>query len=210
MVAPCEKVGELVFRRQSVDFGWLSIHHLVVMTGVPTAPAGASHIQIIPMAIEWVEGFREALGSVANEKRYILTTETPPLNKVYDYIRKMLGDGNPFYIAAQERQVFGWCDIKRASHPALWHSGTLGMGVVAGFRRQGFGRRLLETCLAEAWRRDFERVELMVYCDNQAAIRLYEKLGFEIEGRAKKYARIGGRYVDAQRMACVRGGSSSK
>lgn len=160
------------------------------------------------------------MASVALEKRFLVMTEPPSLDRVRDYIRKMLEAGNPFFIAAQERQgiapegreakVLGWCDIKRSTSTALAHSGTLGMGINQEFRRQGLGRRLAEACLNKAWQLGFEKVELTVYCENQAAIRLYEKLGFTHEGIAQNYARLEGRSLDAVRMACFRGGSPSK
>jgi putative acetyltransferase len=43
-----------------------------------------------------------------------------------------------------------------------------------------------------------------VYTDNEAALRLYKKLGFEIEGTHRKYAFRDGQYVDAFTMARVR------
>jgi putative acetyltransferase len=48
-------------------------------------------------------------------------------------------------------------------------------------------------------------LELTVYTDNAAGIRLYRKFGFEfgfeIEGTLKGYAMRDGRYVDAHAMA---------
>ena len=43
-----------------------------------------------------------------------------------------------------------------------------------------------------------------VYTDNAAAIHLYEKFGFVIEGTKRKYAFRDGEYVDAHVMARVR------
>ena len=45
------------------------------------------------------------------------------------------------------------------------------------------------------------RIELCVYTDNAAAIALYRKFGFEIEGTHRGYAMRDGRYVDAHAMA---------
>jgi L-phenylalanine/L-methionine N-acetyltransferase len=40
-----------------------------------------------------------------------------------------------------------------------------------------------------------------VYADNVVAIHLYEKFGFEVEGRKQKYAYQQGRYYDLLLMA---------
>ena len=39
--------------------------------------------------------------------------------------------------------------------------------------------------------------------DNATAIRLYERHGFEIEGRLRRYVRRGGAYADAYVMAAL-------
>jgi putative acetyltransferase len=43
-----------------------------------------------------------------------------------------------------------------------------------------------------------------VYTDNEPAVRLYKKFGFEIEGTLKKYAYRDGEYVDVYAMARFR------
>ena len=50
------------------------------------------------------------------------------------------------------------------------------------------------------------RLELEVFTDNERAIRLYEKLGFEREGLKRMSAVRGGRYVDEYVMARIRPG----
>jgi putative acetyltransferase len=48
------------------------------------------------------------------------------------------------------------------------------------------------------------RLELTLYTDNEPALRLYKKLGFDIEGTHRRYAFRDGAYVDAYTMARVR------
>jgi putative acetyltransferase len=47
-------------------------------------------------------------------------------------------------------------------------------------------------------------LELEVYTDNEPAVRLYQKFGFEIEGTAIQYAFRDGQYVDLYLMARLR------
>ena len=47
-------------------------------------------------------------------------------------------------------------------------------------------------------------LELHVYTDNAAGIRLYEKFGFAIEGTAREFALRDGTYIDAYAMARLR------
>jgi len=54
--------------------------------------------------------------------------------------------------------------------------------------------------IADNWM-GYRRLELTVYTDNAAAIALYRKFGFEIEGTHRGYAFRNGAYVDAHTMA---------
>jgi L-phenylalanine/L-methionine N-acetyltransferase len=84
------------------------------------------------------------------------------------------------------------------------HVAAFGMGVKASARRTGVGSALvsaaIDTC--EKWM-NVSRVELEVYIDNLAAIALYKKHGFVIEGTCKQYAFRNGQYVDTHLMARV-------
>jgi ribosomal protein S18 acetylase RimI-like enzyme len=77
------------------------------------------------------------------------------------------------------------------------------MGVLAEYRSQGIGQALLETLLSWAQARGgIEKVCLSVHADNQRAISLYKKLGFEVEGIRKRETCFGpGQYADAVLMA---------
>jgi putative acetyltransferase len=85
------------------------------------------------------------------------------------------------------------------------HAGYLGMGVHDDFAGRGIGELLLRSSLnmADAWL-NLTRLELTVFADNERAIRLYERTGFEVEGRLRNYAFRNGSYVDALSMARLR------
>lgn len=57
--------------------------------------------------------------------------------------------------------------------------------------------------LADNWL-NLLRLELEVYTDNEPAIRLYERFGFEREGTKRRDAFRGGQYVDSYLMAGLR------
>jgi putative acetyltransferase len=79
------------------------------------------------------------------------------------------------------------------------------MAVRTQYRGRGVGSALMQAIvdLADQWLHVF-RLELTVYTDNEAAMALYRKFGFEREGTHKAYALRGGRYVDAHFMARVK------
>ncbi|GIV81187.1 MAG: hypothetical protein KatS3mg051_0541 [Anaerolineae bacterium] len=54
----------------------------------------------------------------------------------------------------------------------------LNAAVLAHYRRQGVGRRLMEQGMAELRAAGVQRVLVTAEPENEAALRLYEKLGF--------------------------------
>ena len=59
--------------------------------------------------------------------------------------------------------------------------------VAAAHRRRGFGMQLLTSLITTSRQRNVERILLEVRESNMAARALYEKLGFQVNGRRKAY-----------------------
>lgn len=80
--------------------------------------------------------------------------------------------------------------------------GSFGMSVHDDFQGRGIGTALMAAMidLADNWL-GLRRIEMEVWADNEAAIRLYRKFGFEVEGTGRQYARRAGQFVDALFMA---------
>ena len=87
------------------------------------------------------------------------------------------------------------------------HVATFGIGVDPRYHGKGVGSRLMQAMidLCDNWAA-IERIELTVFTDNPAAMALYRKFGFEIEGTSRAYAMRDGVLVDAYHMARLRSG----
>lgn len=85
------------------------------------------------------------------------------------------------------------------------HVGGIGMGVQDHWHGKGIGSKLLTEAikLADDWY-NLVRLELTVFVDNTAAVALYKKHGFRIEGTLEKYAYRAGDYADAYTMARIK------
>jgi len=82
------------------------------------------------------------------------------------------------------------------------HVGLLSLFVHDALQSRGIGTLLLTAILATAdMLLRLNRVELLVFCDNDHATSLYRKFGFVVEGRHKAFARRGNALVDAFTMA---------
>lgn len=91
-----------------------------------------------------------------------------------------------------------------AAGPALRrrHVMSLGLAVAPQAQGRGVGKALMAALIdyADNWAQVL-RIELGVYVDNERALKLYQRFGFEIEGRQRAYALRAGRYVDSYMMA---------
>jgi RimJ/RimL family protein N-acetyltransferase len=84
----------------------------------------------------------------------------------------------------------------------LSHHGDFGISVDSAWRGKGVGTELIRTLLD--WAREhptIEKVCLGVYEDNLGAIRLYERLGFKLEGRREKFFKTARGYRDDLMMS---------
>ena len=80
-------------------------------------------------------------------------------------------------------------------------SGIAGLAVAPGARGRGVASALLAAAEQHARERGARKLSLRVLSTNDAALRLYERLGFRREGTLREEFLIDGRYVDDVLMA---------
>jgi len=160
--------------------------------------------RITPIAADHVPGLHAALDSVAREGRFLAFLEAPRLTEAQHYVRYLMEKGFPQFVALSEERVVGWCDIAPRDRPVYRHTGALGIGVIADFRRRGIGTDLMKTALDRAQQIGLTRIELTVRENNHPAINLYHKLGFTVEGVKRNAVRIDGVYENLLVMAWLR------
>ena len=123
-------------------------------------------------------------------------------------VRELLaksGEGQYTLVAVVGGEVVGMIGLHTSSRPRINHRGEIGMMVRDDWQGKGVGRALMQAVidLADKWL-NLTRIELTVFTDNEVAIALYRKFGFEIEGTLRKYAFRDGEFVDAYAMARVK------
>ena len=108
-------------------------------------------------------------------------------------------------VAVIDEQVVGNLGLELVTAARRRDVASMGMSVHASFQNRGVGTALMNAMvdLADNWL-GIRRIELEVWTDNLAAVHLYEKFGFVIEGTAHQYARRAGEFVDAYYMARLR------
>ena len=109
-------------------------------------------------------------------------------------------------VACADGEVVGNIGLETSpTRPRMRHVGSIGMAVRDDWQGKGVGTTLLRAALdlADNWL-NLTRIELRVYVDNSAAVALYKKFGFEIEGTHRRLAFRDGEFVDAYSIARIR------
>jgi len=115
------------------------------------------------------------------------------------------GAGDHLLVAEIEGEVVGVIGLHTSSRPRVNHKAEVGMMVRDDWKGKGVGAALMQAVieLADKWL-NLTRIELTVFTDNESAIALYRKFGFEIEGTLRKYAFRDGEFVDAFAMGRIK------
>jgi len=164
-------------------------------------PLNSDPVKIEFASEPYIASYHRTLDAVAKERIYIEMVEAKPLQEVGEFQRKLIANNWPvFYAISAKDEVVGWVDITPASNPRMAHRGFLGMGLLKAYRGQGLGTQLLKRALDHAKKMGLEKVELTVYTSNAAAIRLYQKCGFNEIGIIKHYRKLNGQYYDCLEM----------
>jgi RimJ/RimL family protein N-acetyltransferase len=159
--------------------------------------------KIAPIALEHVAGFHACLDAVAKEKRYLAQTQALPLERIEGFVRDSVANDAVQFVALDGATVVGWADIFPAWADAVKHVGSLGMGLREAYLGRGIGEQLLRACLLKAKAKGITRVELEARADNERAIKLYERVGFQHEAIKRNAMRFGGVYYDSVQMSLL-------
>lgn len=125
----------------------------------------------------------------------------------FDAIAKWLEPHSPrdiHYSAELDGRVVG-ASALRPFYGRRAHAAEFWIGVDENHARMGIGSMLLAAMIdtADNWL-NLKRLEMTVFTDNAAALALYEKFGFAIEGTHKAATFRNGEFVDAYCMARLR------
>ncbi len=150
-----------------------------------------------PAALEDAAPILENINLVCKEEVYILMDEVAnDLEAERAWLAKFDGRRNVLFVAVHEGSIVGQADCHGGTVSKNRHTGLLGIAIREGWREVGLGRILMERLLEWMRVQGFEKAYLELFSTNARARRLYESLGFQVEGARKGQFKIRGRYVD--------------
>ena len=153
------------------------------------------------------QGDATAIHAIYEDREVIRNTLRTPYDSLalYKKFLENIPEQQKFLVACNEsNEVIGEIALSTMTR-RRHHVGHIGMVVDRKYRRKGVGSALLTSVidLAYNWL-GLTRLELEVFTDNIAAIKLYEKFGFVKEGTSRAYALREGSYDDVHIMALLK------
>jgi RimJ/RimL family protein N-acetyltransferase len=127
-----------------------------------------------------------------------LATEAASELELANRFRQVILEGDPLFVLEEEGGVVGALALHSTETTGVV---AVGMWVLPTHRGRGGGRKLMEAALAGR-PEGVHKIELEVFPENEAAIALYRRMGFEEEGlRRDHYRRRDGSLRSALIMA---------
>ena len=146
----------------------------------------------------------DGLHQLYNQPQAIHGTMKIPYPSLESWKRRLADpSGHCTLVAVMDGTIVGHaCLWSESPSPRRRHAATLGIAVHDDWHGKGVGKALMHALLdlADNWL-NLSRIELQVFSDNQNAIALYKKFGFEIEGTHRAFAFRAGQYADGLSMA---------
>ena len=119
-----------------------------------------------------------------------------------DFIRKFAGNpGSIMIVAFDEGELIGTGAVSVVSgKPRFAHRREIAISVRKDYWGKGIGTGIMNVLMDFARKSGAEVLELEVRSDNEAAISLYKKFGFEKIGTNEKFFKIDGEFFAADYM----------
>ncbi|MEZ9300893.1 N-acetyltransferase family protein [Vibrio splendidus] len=156
-------------------------------------------LTIRKVAVEDAQGIIDVLNPIIIEARYTILDQTFTVDEEKAFI-KSFPERGVFSVAVNEAtsQLLGFQNVEPFATytKAFDHVGIIGTYVDANSRGQGVAKQLFDYTFKAAKAKGYEKLFAYVRADNERALAVYLKQGFEIVGTAKKHGKIGDQYFD--------------
>ncbi|MCB5358477.1 GNAT family N-acetyltransferase [Vibrio lentus] len=156
-------------------------------------------LTIREVTVKDAQGIIDVLNPIIIEARYTILDQTFTVDEEKAFIESFPKRG-VFSVAVNEAtsQLLGFQNVEPFATytKAFDHVGIIGTYVDANSRGQGVAKQLFDCTFKSAKAKGYEKLFAYVRADNERALAVYLKQGFEIVGTAKKHGKIGDQYFD--------------
>ena len=132
------------------------------------------------------------------------TSQKPYLSS--DQVDRLFGHSDHFTLVAESAEkVLGHITLFMTTKVRDRHCAGLAIAIHPDVHGKGVGKALMQEAINQAdnWL-NLIRLELEVHADNHAAIALYERAGFQLEGTKRLSTFKNGKYIDMLLMSRIK------
>ena len=158
-----------------------------------------------PIREEDSQAYLDLCHALDRETRFMMLEpgeRTTTLEEQRQRIRA-LQPGQLILVAEEDQRLVGYLGTFSGTFRRNRHSAYIVVGIAQAFTGRGIGRKLFIKMEEWARQQEIHRLELTVMIHNERAVRLYQGLGFAVEGVKKDALKCDGRYVDEFHMAKI-------
>ena len=122
--------------------------------------------------------------TVRKEKEFLQNIQSSILEKIF--------------LFEIENKIVGMCSIEGINKIRIKHRVDLAITVLKNYWGNKIGEKLIDYAIEYC-----KKIELTVRIDNERALKLYKKFGFEIEGEIKNFIYLNGNYYNCYYMGLL-------
>ena len=127
--------------------------------------------------------------TVRKEKEFLQNIQSSILEKIF--------------LFEIENKIVGMCSIEGINKIRIKHRVDLAITVLKNYWGNKIGEKLIDYAIDYCKSNSIKKIELTVRIDNERALKLYKKFGFEIEGEIKKFIYLDGNYYNCYYMGLL-------
>lgn len=157
---------------------------------------------------EDVDEFCKFLLKLDNEAEYMLVEKGErdiSREIILKNTENLIKNGDKCFIALDGTAIIGYIIAVREKFIRTRHVASAVIGILEEYCSRGIGYSLFQNIIRWAEENNVKRLELTVITENERAVGLYRKLGFEMEGTRRSSTFKDGKYYDEYYMARIIG-----
>ena len=191
---PESEIAEVTILNESMNWTYDAIQPILL-----TYADRYSNIRMLEK--DDAKAFKQLLISLDNDTKNMLFE--PGERTITDAALRERIEPGSFVI--DDNGLKGFVSLSTGKYNRIKHSGHIVIGILSSHDHMKYGTLLFNKLFLYAESIGLHRLELTVMVNNEAAVALYKKMGFEIEGVKKHSMLVDDQYVDEYYMAKLLG-----
>lgn len=157
--------------------------------------------------IEDAENVIEYIKIVSDETDFLISDSSErnfTVRKEKEFLQNMQNSIlEKMFLCEIENKIIGICSIEGVNKIRIKHRADLAITVLKNYWGNKIGEKLIDYAIDYCKSNFIKKIELTVRIDNERALKLYKKFGFEIEGEIKNFIYLDGNYYNCYFMGLL-------